>query len=164
MWLVSAFWLQLSWRNPAIQRYTCAGQKWPLNSCVPSSLCLQVIVARDGERLSTLPVSYEPQAVSFHPTQPEVAIGGKVHSNSDNQLNIMHMYTKAWKACHTKFLWFCVYMACSSVVSSVKLPKGMAAKISFVHSCPCPLAENVWWFDLNFLSWRHVQWMHIILC
>ena len=69
-----------------------------------------MIVARDGERLSTLPVSYEPQAVSFHPTQPEVAIGGKVHSNSDNQLNIMHMYTKAWKSMpHKIFVVLCLH-------------------------------------------------------
>ena len=29
--------------------------------------------------------------------------------------------------------------------------------ISLVPSCPRPLAENVWWFDLNFFSQRRVQ-------
>lgn len=75
-------------------------------------------MARDGERVSTLTVGYEPQAVSFHPTQPEVAIGGKVHSNRDIQLHIIHLYTyiifhKSVKMLATRnfcgfgFLWFC---------------------------------------------------------
>jgi len=51
----------------------------------------EVIVARDGERVSSLSVSYTPQATSFHPSQPEVAIGGKdqvvyVYTVSGNDL------------------------------------------------------------------------------
>ena len=90
---------------------------------------LQVIVARDGERVSTLSVGYEPQAVSFHPTQPEVAIGGKVRSNSDNQLNIIHLKynisQKREKACHMKFLWFCFFMVCCSGINCHFSSKGM---------------------------------------
>jgi len=32
--------------------------------------------------------------------------------------------------------------------------------ISLVTSCSRSRAENMWWFALNFLSWRCVQWMH----
>ena len=41
------------------------------------STLTEVVLARDGERLATLPVTYEPQCVGFHPTEHEVAIGGK---------------------------------------------------------------------------------------
>lgn len=135
-------------------------------------------MARDGERVSTLSVGYEPQAVSFHPTQPEVAIGGKVHSNSDIQLHIIHLYTlkynisqKCEDAAHTKFLWFwflsvvhvqihrCRYgslflcfLVSKNLQNTQKIIfcancyfswKGMAAKMSLVHSHPCPLAKSV---------------------
>ena len=35
-------------------------------------------MARDGKRVSAFKPGYEPTSVSFHPSQPEVAIGGKV--------------------------------------------------------------------------------------
>ena len=38
----------------------------------------EIIVARDGKRVSGFKPSYEPTCVSFHPSQPEVVIGGKV--------------------------------------------------------------------------------------
>ena len=138
-------------------------------------------MARDGERVSTLTVGYEPQAVSFHPTQPEVAIGGKVHSNSDVQLHIIHLYTyiifhKSVKMLATQnFLWFWFFngfaiVCCMFKYTDVNMAhflclqvsknlqnkwkiifcencyfswKGMAAKMSLVHSHPCPQAENV---------------------
>ena len=31
---------------------------------------------------------------------------------------------------------------------------------SLIPSCPHPLAEDIWWFDLHFLSQRHVWQMH----
>ncbi len=37
-----------------------------------------IIVARDGTKVSSLTVDYEPVCVAFHPSQPEVAVGGKV--------------------------------------------------------------------------------------
>ncbi len=49
----------------------------------------QVVVARDGDRVSSLPVSYEPQATSAHPTHPEVAIGGKVGTHFYQDLCIV---------------------------------------------------------------------------
>ncbi len=49
----------------------------------------QVVVARDGDRVSSLPVSYEPQATSAHPTHPEVAIGGKVGAHFCQDLCIV---------------------------------------------------------------------------
>ncbi len=39
---------------------------------------LDVIVARDGTKVSSLSVDYEPVCVAFHPSEPEVAVGGKV--------------------------------------------------------------------------------------
>ncbi len=42
---------------------------------------LDVIVARDGTKVSSLSVDYEPVCVSFHPSEPEVAVGGKVGEN-----------------------------------------------------------------------------------
>ncbi len=39
---------------------------------------LDIIVARDGTKVSSLSVEYEPVCVAFHPTQPEVAVGGNV--------------------------------------------------------------------------------------
>lgn len=37
----------------------------------------EIVMARDGNRVSAFKPSYEPTAVSYHPTQPEVVIGGK---------------------------------------------------------------------------------------
>lgn len=39
---------------------------------------LDIIVARDGAKVSSLSVGYHPCAVAYHPSQPEVVIGGKV--------------------------------------------------------------------------------------
>ena len=39
----------------------------------------------------------------------------------------------------------------------------MGGLISLVPSCPCPSVENVWWLDLNFLSWRYVRRCIIIV-
>jgi len=41
---------------------------------------LDIILARDGAKVSSLPAPYEPVSVTYHPTLPEVAIGGKVCS------------------------------------------------------------------------------------
>ena len=38
----------------------------------------EIIVARDGKRVSAFKPSYEPTCISFHPSQPEVVIGGTV--------------------------------------------------------------------------------------
>jgi len=38
----------------------------------------ELILVRDGKTIGSLPVSYEPLAAVFHPSVPEVAIGGKV--------------------------------------------------------------------------------------
>ena len=38
----------------------------------------EIIMARNGKRVSAFKPSYEPTCVSFHPSQPEVVIGGKV--------------------------------------------------------------------------------------
>ena len=42
---------------------------------------LDVLVARDGTKVSSLSVDYEPVCVAFHPSEPEVAVGGKVGEN-----------------------------------------------------------------------------------
>lgn len=52
----------------------------------------EIIVARDGKRVSAFKPSYEPTCVSFHPSQPEVVIGGtdnkvRVYSVSGDSLN-----------------------------------------------------------------------------
>ena len=70
----SMCWLTigLQWRG-LTSMYTLSPPPPPLSS--PS---LKVVLIRDGQRTGSLSPGYVPQAVAAHPTQPEVAIGGKV--------------------------------------------------------------------------------------
>ena len=38
----------------------------------------EIILVRDGKTIGSLPVSYQPLCAIFHPSRPEVAVGGKV--------------------------------------------------------------------------------------
>ena len=58
-----------------------------------------------------------------------------------------------------------MYIHMCQLCTCVHFPSGTSTCIctSLVPSRPRPLAENVWWFDLNFLSQRRVSSKRIII-
>ena len=64
-------------------------------------------MARDGKRVSAFKPGYEPTSVSFHPSQPEVAIGGKVSV-------IKHVYS-----CRISYRILLTLCACAEGVNSI---------------------------------------------
>ena len=53
----------------------------------------EIILVRDGKTIGSLPVSYQPLSAVFHPSRPEVAVGGKdskvyIYTTENDTLNL----------------------------------------------------------------------------
>lgn len=71
----------------------------------------EIVMARDGNRVSAFKPSYEPTAVSYHPTQPEVVIGGKVCILGIYYECNVNVYVSIYRCRHI-LLVFCILYTC----------------------------------------------------
>ena len=42
----------------------------------------ELLLVRDNQQVASVPISYQPTSANFHPSRPELAIGGKVSKRS----------------------------------------------------------------------------------
>ena len=68
-----------------------------------------LVLIRDNQRISDLPVSYGPLCASMHPSKPEVAIGAKVGVYIDLSFELISLWMTrvSHLLCYCNSIWWC---------------------------------------------------------